>query len=61
MEWYVLRVVLVEESGFVFDVVVPWREALGIAAAAIATAAVAGLLPAIRAVKTRIPDAIQWE
>ena len=61
MEWYVLKVVLVEESGFVFDVVMPWREALGIAGAAIATATIAGLVPAIHAVRTRIPDAIQWE
>jgi len=61
MEWYVVRVILMEESGFVFDVLVPWREALGIAAAAIATAALAGLIPAIHAVRTRIPDAIQWE
>jgi putative ABC transport system permease protein len=61
MEVYVLKVVLVEESGFVFDVVVPWREALGIAAASITTAALAGLIPAIHAVRTRIPDAIQWE
>lgn len=61
MEWYVLRVVLVEESGFVFDVVVPWRETLGIAAAAVGTATIAGLIPAIHAVRTRIPDAIQWE
>lgn len=61
MEWYVLRVVLMEESGFVFDVLVPWREALGIAAAAVATATLAGLFPALHAVRTRIPDAIQWE
>ncbi|MBX9628325.1 MAG: FtsX-like permease family protein [Gemmataceae bacterium] len=61
MEWYVLRVVLLEESGFVFDVVVPWREALGIAAGSVLLATVAGLLPALRAVRTRIPDAIQWE
>ena len=61
MEWYVLRVVLMEESGFVFDVVVPWREAMGIAIAAITTATLAGLIPAIHAVRTRIPDAIQWE
>ena len=32
MEWYVLRVVLVEESGFMFDVLFPWKQALGIAA-----------------------------
>jgi len=61
MEWYVLRVVLMEESGFHFDVLVPWREALGIAFAALATATIAGLIPALHAVRTRIPDAIQWE
>jgi putative ABC transport system permease protein len=61
MEWYVLSVVLPEESGFVFDVVIPWREAFGIAAASVLTATVAGLVPAIHAVRTRIPDAIQWE
>ncbi|MBX9585079.1 MAG: ABC transporter permease [Gemmataceae bacterium] len=61
MEWYVLRVVLVEETGFVFDVVVPWREAFGIAAGSVVLATLAGLLPALRAVRTRIPDALQWE
>ncbi len=61
MEWYVLKVVLVEESGFVFDVVIPWKQALGIATASIGTATLAGLLPAINAVRTRIPEAIQWE
>jgi putative ABC transport system permease protein len=61
MEWYVLKVVLVEESGFVFDVVVPWKQAIGIAAASIGTATLAGLIPALHALRTRIPDAIQWE
>ncbi len=61
MEWYVLRVVLVEESGFVFDLVVPWRQGAGIAAGALAVAALAGLLPALHAVRTRIPDAIAYE
>jgi putative ABC transport system permease protein len=61
MEWYVLRVVLVEESGFVFDVVIPWKQTLVIAGASIVTATVAGLLPAIRAIQTRIPDALQYE
>jgi putative ABC transport system permease protein len=61
MEWYVLRVVLVEESGFVFDLVVPWRQGLGIAAGAMVVAALAGLLPALHAVRTRIPEAIAYE
>ncbi|QDU18604.1 FtsX-like permease family protein [Urbifossiella limnaea] len=61
MEWYVVRVVLTEETGFVLDVVVPWREAFLIAGGALLTATLAGLLPAWHAVRTRIPDAIQWE
>jgi putative ABC transport system permease protein len=61
LEWYVLKVVVADESGFLFDVVVPWKESLGIAAAAIGTAALAGLIPAIHAIRTRIPEAIQWE
>jgi putative ABC transport system permease protein len=61
MEWYVLKVVLVDESGFVLDVLFPWKQALGIAAASILTAAVAGLIPAWRAIQTRIPDALQYE
>ena len=32
MEWYVLKVVLVDESGFVLDVLFPWKQAQGIAA-----------------------------
>lgn len=61
MEWYVLKVVLVEESGFVFDVMIPWKQTAVIAGASILTATIAGLLPAIRAIQTRIPDALQYE
>jgi putative ABC transport system permease protein len=61
MEWYVLKVVFVDESGFNLDVLVAWRAALGIAAASVTLATVAGLLPAWRAIQTRIPDALQYE
>ncbi len=61
MEWYVLKVVLVEESGFVFDVMIPWKQTAVIAGVSILTATLAGLLPAIRAIQTRIPDALQYE
>ena len=61
MEWYVLKLVLVEESGFVFDVVLPWKQAAVIAGAAMAAATIAGLLPALHAVRTRIPEAMQYE
>ncbi|OWK38273.1 ABC transporter permease protein [Fimbriiglobus ruber] len=61
MEWYILRVVLVEESGFVFDLIVPWRQGIGIAVGAVAVATLAGLLPALHAIRTRITDAIAYE
>jgi putative ABC transport system permease protein len=61
LEWYVLRVVLFEESGFNLDLVMPWGQALGIAGGAVLVASLAGLLPALRAVRTRIPDAIAYE
>jgi len=61
MEWYLLRVVILEESGFWFDMIIPWKEALGISAVAIVVATLAGLLPALHAVRLRIVDAIAYE
>jgi putative ABC transport system permease protein len=61
MEWYLLRVVLQEETGFVFDVLIPWKQALGIGLISVLTATLAGLVPAIHAARLRIPDAIAYE
>lgn len=61
MEWYVLKVMFVDESGFDLDVLIPWKATLGIAFASITLATVAGLVPAWRAIQTRIPDALQYE
>ena len=61
MEWYVLRVVLAEESGFVFDLVVPWRQGLGIAGGSVVIATLAGLLPALHAVRMRVTEALAYE
>jgi len=61
MEWYVLRVVQLEESGFVFDVLIPWKAMIGIGIGAMIVAVVAGILPAIRAVRLKITEAIAYE
>ena len=61
LQWYVLKVVLFEESGFLVEVLVPWKQAAGIAAGAVGVAALAGLLPALHAVRTRITDALAYE
>jgi putative ABC transport system permease protein len=61
LEWYAVRVILFEESGFLFPIGWPWREAVAIAALAVAMAVLAGLLPAAQAVRLRIPEAIAYE
>jgi putative ABC transport system permease protein len=61
LEWYVLDVVLREETGFVFELLIPWTEALGIGVISVLTATLAGLFPALHAVRLRIPDAIAYE
>jgi putative ABC transport system permease protein len=61
LEWFVLKVVILEESGFLFPVYIPWDGALMIALVALATATLAGLGPALYAVRQRIPEAIAYE
>jgi len=60
-EWYILHVVILEESGYLFPVYIPWLGGLIIAAAAMITATLAGLGPAVYAVRQRIPEAIAYE
>ncbi len=61
LQWYVLKVLIFEESGYVFPLHIPWLEALVIAAAAMLAAILAGLGPALHAVRQRIPEAIAYE
>jgi putative ABC transport system permease protein len=61
LEWYILHVVVFEESGFWFPILIPWREALGIGVIGVALAALAGLGPAIHAVRLNIAEAIAYE
>ncbi len=61
MEWFLLKVVMWEESGFYFPMLIPWLEAGGIAIVAIIASLIAGVLPAARAVKMNIPEAIAYE
>lgn len=61
LEWYVLNVVMFEEAGMLFPIVFPWKEALFVSIGALTTAILAGLGPAIYAVRQRIPDTIAYE
>jgi putative ABC transport system permease protein len=61
LEWFALHVVIVEETGYFFPLIVPWRDALLIATAAVAMATLAGIGPALFATAQRIPEAIAVE
>lgn len=61
LEWFVLRFILVDETGFVFPIQVPWAAAGLLSLLAILIATLAGLLPAVRAMHLHIADAIAYE
>ncbi|MCI0640528.1 MAG: FtsX-like permease family protein [Gemmataceae bacterium] len=61
LQWYILEVVILEESGYLFPMHIPWLGGLVIAAVAMTAATLAGLGPALYAVRQRIPDAIAYE
>jgi putative ABC transport system permease protein len=61
LEWYILHFLILEESGFLFPVTIPWLEAGVIAGSALLIATLAGLGPALHAVRARIPEAIAHE
>jgi putative ABC transport system permease protein len=61
VEWYCVHVIMFEEAGFLLPVRIPWQEAAVIGAASMLTAALAGVWPALRTSRLRIPEAIAYE
>jgi putative ABC transport system permease protein len=61
VEWYCVHVIMFEEAGFLLPVRIPWQEAVVIAAASMLTATLAGVWPALRTSRLRIPEAIAYE
>jgi putative ABC transport system permease protein len=61
LEWYTLRVVLVAETGFRFSVLVPWTALGAVTCVVLASAAVAGVGPALHAVKDGVAEALAYE
>jgi putative ABC transport system permease protein len=61
LEWYAVRIILFEETGFVFPVSIPWTAAALLVAFAMGVAVLAGLVPALHAMRLRIPEAIAYE
>lgn len=61
LEWYVVDVMIWDEAGFTFPLVVPWLAAGAVFAASAALATLVGLWPAYHATRLRIPEAIAYE
>jgi putative ABC transport system permease protein len=61
LEWYVLDILILDESGFAFPLRVPWVEAGVVSVASVVFATLAGLWPAYLATRLRITEAIAYE
>jgi putative ABC transport system permease protein len=61
LEWYVVRILLLDEAGFVFPMQVPWLACLVVIGGSVGLATLVGLWPAYHATRLRIPDAIAYE
>ena len=61
LEWYLLDVLLVDEAGFSFPMLVPWTACGLVCGLSVVTATIVGLWPAYHATQMRIPDAIAYE
>src|SRR5215469_13514478 len=58
IEWYTIRLILPDEAGFVFPMLVPWKPAAVVFGLAVVLAALVGLWPAYHATRLRIAEAI---
>jgi putative ABC transport system permease protein len=61
LEWYIVDVMVWDEAGFTFPLVVPWTAAAVVFAASALLATLVGLWPAYHATRLRIPEAIAYE
>jgi putative ABC transport system permease protein len=61
LEWFMLTFILLEETGFVFPFMVPWTAAAVVCGSALVLATLAGILPALRAMRLHIAEAIAYE
>jgi putative ABC transport system permease protein len=61
MEWYVVRVLLLDEAGFTFAVRIPWLAAGVVFGLSVLLATLVGLWPAWYATRLRITEAIAYE
>ena len=61
LEWYVIHLILLDESGFVFPMLVPWKPLAVVFGLSVVLATLVGLWPAYHATRLRIAEAIAYE
>jgi putative ABC transport system permease protein len=61
IEWYTIRLVLFDEAGFVFPMLVPWKPAVVVLGLSVVLATLVGVWPAYHATRLRIAEAIAYE
>lgn len=61
LEWYTVRVLLFEESGFLCPVLFPWGTAAVVVGLALGAALLAGLAPAFNAVRIDVVETLAYE
>jgi len=61
IEWYTIRLLLFDEAGFVFPMLVAWKPAAVVLGLSVVLAALVGLWPAYHATRLRIAEAIAYE
>ena len=61
LEWYSVNIMVLDEAGFIFPMLVPWASAAVVFGGSVAMATLVGLWPAWRATRLRIPEAIAYE
>jgi putative ABC transport system permease protein len=60
-EWYVIRVLVWEEGGFVLPILIPWAAAATVAGVSLGLAVLAGLGPALHAARLQIAEVVAYE
>jgi putative ABC transport system permease protein len=61
LEWYVVKILLFDDAGWVFPLHVPWSATALVLGSSVALATLVGLWPAVQATQIRIPEAIAYE
>jgi putative ABC transport system permease protein len=61
LEWYVVKILLPDDAGWIFPLQVPWQAAGIVVGSSIVLATLVGLWPAYEATRMRIPEAIAYE